>query len=271
MPAIYAHDRFGRDALSLLDGPVLELLTAQRAAFDTGLQGPDFLFYYRPYLPGNRLHKIGDRTHALTGQRFFSRCARLQQAQPDEVGRAYLCGFLCHYLLDSRLHPIINARCSLGDVIHSEAEMAFDRALLVQDGLDPFTTALGENLDTGETALLARDIRRFFSTLSAAQIEEGLRGMSGFQKFLLMPNMAKRTAVNALLCLLGPGRRNIAGHIMSREPIEALNGMVAELEAAYAAVLTKAPACIGALLAAIDGKAPLPAADFAPNFEGVTA
>ena len=48
MPAIYAHHRFGNLILPGLPADVRGAIMRNRSLFDAGLQGPDFLFYYKP-------------------------------------------------------------------------------------------------------------------------------------------------------------------------------------------------------------------------------
>ena len=147
MPAMYAHDRFGQDVITKLSGTLEELVTVERVAFDLGLQGPDLLYYYQPLLP-NSIQKIGGRVHNMSGGRFLTRCAKVQRRESNDQGLAYLMGSVCHYALDVACHPIVEHRCKAGDFVHTEIEMAFDRALMVRDGLDPLTVAIGGNLET---------------------------------------------------------------------------------------------------------------------------
>ena len=48
----------------------------------------------------------------------------------DPVLRAYLYGFLCHYILDSECHPYISEYMEEHDLGHLEIETEFDRYLM---------------------------------------------------------------------------------------------------------------------------------------------
>lgn len=221
MPAIYAHDRFGQDVITRIGGTVKELVETRRLAFDLGIQGPDLLFYYKPLIP-NDIQKIGARIHNMPGRRFFNRCGLIQRGCGEDDLLAYLMGAVCHYTLDVMLHPAVEQRCEAGDVIHTEVEMSFDRSLMVRDGLDPLTVPVGDNLESDEMPELAEGIRLFYPPLTAGHILRAARSMVQFQRWMLMPNQAKRTAVSGALLVTGSMRRSLMGHIMTREPVAAL-------------------------------------------------
>lgn len=146
MPSVLTHDLFGRDAY----GPVaLELgfaTTAEMDAFLLGNQGPDPLFY----LVGNPLFdpqsRVGERLHDEEPSALF--CA-LRASLDGMEGparrpvRAYIAGFLCHYLLDRTSHPLILAQqralcaspaaglpCALASTVHANIEREIDEMML---------------------------------------------------------------------------------------------------------------------------------------------
>lgn len=109
MPAIITHDFFGRDIYGLLcncigDSP------EEIDAFLLGCQGPDPLFYtvispdLRPY------EHLGDVMHTKKTTDLLCALKNSLSALSDAelaVGRAFALGFLCHYTLDSTMHPYI--------------------------------------------------------------------------------------------------------------------------------------------------------------------
>lgn len=147
MPAILTHDFFGQDAYG--DAmQVVDLLTSdQRDAFLLGNQGPDPYFYtvIAPWLPKEVRH-LGDTMHhdAPTALLLALRSA-VDALPPEEVGvgRAYAAGFLCHYLLDSTMHPLVffwqYGLCDAGvpgldrsdhGEVHAEVERDLDEMVL---------------------------------------------------------------------------------------------------------------------------------------------
>lgn len=148
MPAILTHDFFGKDAY----GPamdVVDLVTPdERDAFILGNQGPDPLFYLNvvPKAPWDAFKDLGTTLHhdAPTSVMLALRQA-VDKAPYEEqpVVRAYAAGFLCHYLLDSAMHPLVyfwqdgitsagveNLDASDGVIVHAEIERDFDEMVL---------------------------------------------------------------------------------------------------------------------------------------------
>ena len=62
MPAIYAHDTFGKLVSKQLPKEIQDIIKTYPSAFRIGLQGPDPLFYHRPYA-SNDVKKEGSRMH----------------------------------------------------------------------------------------------------------------------------------------------------------------------------------------------------------------
>ena len=250
MPAMYAHDRFGQDVITKLSGTLEELVTVERVAFDLGLQGPDLLYYYQPLLP-NSIQKIGGRVHNMSGGRFLTRCAKVQRRESNDQGLAYLMGSVCHYALDVACHPIVEHRCKAGDFVHTEIEMAFDRALMVRDGLDPLTVAIGGNLETDGSFETEEVIAAFYPPLTPDHIAEAIRSARVFQELMLPQNEAKRALLQGATFLTGPAKRSLRGHIMSKKPIAALQPTVQELAGAYTRALEETPAMLEEFLLAV--------------------
>lgn len=134
MPNYYAHRRFGAQVLAALPPALAAVLEREREAFDLGLYGPDPLFFYRPLLH-SRAHVLGTSMHH---QPVRPVAQRLRQAVEDNrpFSRGYAAGFLCHFALDFRCHAYINDRNGHG-VTHSGMESELDRALMLEDGIDP--------------------------------------------------------------------------------------------------------------------------------------
>lgn len=144
MPSAYAHLKFGEEVLDLLPAALSERIRSEDAFFRIGLIGPDFLFFYRPAVP-NIVLALGRKIHADAGLRFFSHGAgvlRRRHFSPDAF--AYLCGAVCHFVLDSSCHGFISSVIERFGVGHIELENAFDRSLMYCDGKDPNGCPLGQ-------------------------------------------------------------------------------------------------------------------------------
>lgn len=147
MPAIITHDFFGRDMYE----SAKELIGAQeeeRRAFLLGNQGPDPLFFLviTPRARFKNALKIGSLMHRLDPAALLVALKEgLEAIEDDEqgVGRAFLAGFLCHYLLDRNMHPFVYSQqyalCDAGiegltrkngNDVHAEIEREFDEMIL---------------------------------------------------------------------------------------------------------------------------------------------
>jgi hypothetical protein len=109
MPAIITHDTFGQD----LYREMYEIIGESRDEFEAfllGNQGPDPLFYCLAD-PRLRAHKsLGSTMHSNKPNELLfalKRSYSILDDQNSRIGRAYALGFLCHYLLDSNMHPLV--------------------------------------------------------------------------------------------------------------------------------------------------------------------
>lgn len=145
MPAIITHDFFGRD---VYDG-LFQLIGGSKDeadAFLLGNQGPDPLFYSVITPPIARFHALGTRMHVEAPSELIAslKASIFELDEGDRaIGRAYALGFLCHYSLDSTMHPFVYANqfavCDAGvrglsradgSEVHAVIESEFDEMLL---------------------------------------------------------------------------------------------------------------------------------------------
>ena len=150
MPAIYAHDSFGRAVVSTLPPSFGSLYEQYPEAFRLGFQGPDILFYHNP-LKSNPIKKRGMSLHidAAGGDFFQKQATRLlanvkkSEAEKTDVedifkangaDAAYVAGFLCHFTLDVTCHPTIDAHDD-GELTHGKIESELDKYVRKQDGV----------------------------------------------------------------------------------------------------------------------------------------
>lgn len=145
MPAIMTHDFFGKDVYAA-HAELIGTSQSERDAFLLGNQGPDPLFYLVLTLRMRPFFSLGSTMHHLNPSKLLSALKEsLDVLEEDELptGRAYAAGFLCHYTLDSSMHPLVYqqqfALCdagvegltrSDGNEVHAEIEREFDEMVL---------------------------------------------------------------------------------------------------------------------------------------------
>ena len=148
MPAILTHDFFGRDAADTVSSQVNLISKDAHDAFMLGNQGPDPLFYLVIEPRISKASRVGDLMHhARPAKLLLSLHDALSMLTKSErpVGEAYAAGFLCHYLLDSAMHPLVfaneyaitdagieNLDRSDGSIVHAEIERELDEMVLYE-------------------------------------------------------------------------------------------------------------------------------------------
>lgn len=153
MPAAFAHYLFGKKVYKQLPKEAKQIVKENKEAYWLGLHGPDLLFYYRP-LGKNYVNQLGVELHKRIAADFFLRGKIEYEARPSYVLLSYLCGYICHYVLDSECHGYISNYMEEKGLLHSEIETDFDRSLMVEEGLDPTVyvpvTHIRHDVDTEE-------------------------------------------------------------------------------------------------------------------------
>lgn len=257
MPSSYAHDRLGRLSLSAFPPEVRAQLQHFRRMYDMGLQGPDFFFYYDP-LHQTAVGRLGGAYHEQSGREFFAAaCAAAQSG----AARAYLCGLLGHYVLDSACHDYVNRLDAEGRARHIALESEFDRALMAEDGVKtPSATSISAKLRLSREECAA--VAAFFPPATGEDVYRGVGNMRFFLRFLVSGNHARK---EKLLWMVNP---RLPDSMVPAVPVREYARMVEELHKRFDRCLARYPRMLSELLAHLNGGAPL-GADFARNFEGV--
>ncbi len=135
MPAIFTHIRFGKEVAATLPTELREVIERNPAPFYLGTQGPDILFYHKPFKrkAKNPVRKQGWDMHAESAAPFFERVAKALADEPTEAQKAYALGFLCHFTLDSQCHPFIDGS-SVNGLSHGKIEAELDKFYLQKAG-----------------------------------------------------------------------------------------------------------------------------------------
>lgn len=207
MPAIYAHYRFGKLLLPKLPADVRGAIMRHRQLFDAGLQGPDFLFYYKPTAK-NPISALARTFHQQSGATFFSAACRTLRGDAGEPEQAYLYGLLGHYCLDSLCHPFILEESREGTPGHNAIESEFERYLMALDGIKRPQTYPRSRL----LKLSKKDcsiVCKFYPATTPEQIREATSAMTRFTLLMTCSNPVHRGAAKAVLHALGSERTGL--------------------------------------------------------------
>ncbi|MBR4878596.1 MAG: zinc dependent phospholipase C family protein [Clostridia bacterium] len=124
MPAILAHFQFGMEVMSGLQGEVLDIVKNYMDEYALGLQGPDVLFFYKPYI-STKISKVGSLIHDKPGKYFFEKGKMSIRKYRDKSIAAYLIGCVCHYCFDKNAHPFVDEAAPIINQ-HHMLEAEFD-------------------------------------------------------------------------------------------------------------------------------------------------
>lgn len=103
MPAATTHVEMAKDVLRT--SPEIAKLVKNRQMFFLGSQGPDLLFFNRASILPGSTKKYGNMMHVHKVTEVISYFERYANASEDL--KSYFLGYLCHYCLDSTVHPLV--------------------------------------------------------------------------------------------------------------------------------------------------------------------
>ncbi|WNX84488.1 hypothetical protein RWV98_18235 [Agathobaculum sp. NTUH-O15-33] len=236
MADFVSHHMFGEQALHVFPTPAQKAAAKRPACFRWGCQGPDPLFYHR-LLGGSPLHKTGNRMHAeKTDELFFtlSRAVHCLSGDAREVAEAYFYGFLCHYALDSEIHPYVYCRqmqyCSADaklspSAVHCQIEGDIDCKLYRAEKHEAVTAFEPEEyyaLATDELAVLAcllhvALLRVYHENVPTKELRPAFGEMVKWQSFLYSNSRGVYRAASWIEDRLGRGAL-MTGHMKAGWP-----------------------------------------------------
>ncbi|MFI3177327.1 MAG: zinc dependent phospholipase C family protein [Eubacteriales bacterium] len=127
MPAVMTHYQLGKLVLEQLNQKERNLINQHREMFDLGTQGPDLLFFYRPY-GKNRVSSHGHMLHSEEAPVFLNHLYKIRKLE-DKARTAYIMGVCCHYALDRQAHPYVNEYAPTPEK-HQLMESSLDRLII---------------------------------------------------------------------------------------------------------------------------------------------
>jgi hypothetical protein len=109
MPATITHSFFAKDVYDILPGDIKNNLNLNRCKMFA--QSTDSLMFYNLFsiMPGKKIRHFQSYFHTHQSQEFFINLLRFIHDNniKDKDVYSFLVGFICHYALDSTLHPYI--------------------------------------------------------------------------------------------------------------------------------------------------------------------
>ncbi len=214
MPSTYAHYTFGERILPGLPHSIQNIVAEHETAYHIGLHGPDILFYYHPLIK-NPVNRAGHRIHKEPASFFLGHAAKAIRESEDEKALAYILGFICHFVLDSRCHPYIEEVIKATTLSHSKIETEFDRSLMLKAGLDPLKYNPGAHIVPDRS--LAAHIEKLYINITREQIYKSIVFMRHYTALLACPQNIVRCVIKGLMKITG-NHSSIGEMIMDKTP-----------------------------------------------------
>ncbi|MGN0164743.1 MAG: zinc dependent phospholipase C family protein [Lachnospiraceae bacterium] len=226
MPSTYAHKKFGALVYKKLSKNVKELIADNYECFLAGLHGPDVLFFHVPGF--NRdVAAVGRRMHKQSFELMYDNATDVLIMNYDDDKMAYFMGCICHYMLDSACHPLVNAAIKETGMTHGKIEVEFDRYLMEGDGNTPFAYPAWAHLPV--MSEVAQAAAPFYPEISKEDYLVALTSM----KAVLMTCGTRNDSLRHALCTLMEKTGNeakISSLLMSKQKSRMIRKNVKELK-----------------------------------------
>lgn len=211
MPAIYAHNQFGNRVLQQLDAKKRALILKYLRQFRIGLQGPDYLFFYKP-LSKNPISRVGYALHEEPAAGFMEHAREvIRENGTDSPEYAYILGFICHFSLNDECHPFVAEQIEKTGVGHIEIESEFEKLLMRKNGEEPLAYPVGRTFPTDRET--AECIAKFYDGVGADDARKALKSMKRYKNLLVAPGKVKRTILDTGMKLSGH-YGELQGHLL---------------------------------------------------------
>ena len=182
MPGVYAHALFGKKVYKALTGECQKTIDKYKKYYIIGLQGPDILFFHRPFY-FNAVNKTGIRVHHEHVSRFIEHAVDvIDDYGIDSPECAYVLGFICHFMLDSACHPFVLQEIERTGIDHISIETEFEAELMRSGGKNPYDYDLRRLLPYDKE--MAYPISHVYKNISAGRVMEAISVMR-LGKYLL--------------------------------------------------------------------------------------
>lgn len=213
MPALYAHNKFGKFVIPKLSDNAKNTIRKYPDAFRIGLQGPDFLFFY---IFKKKATKLGVNMHHQDTCCFFNHAQRvIRKHGIDSPEYSYILGFICHFTLDNVCHPYVNKFMRDTNCGHVEIEGDLEHYILTLDGHAPESYPMDKLVPNYKN--VASCMAPFYPQLNQKEIYHSLCMMRYMKKLFVASGRIKRNLlIFAMKFTLH--YRQLKGHIIMPNP-----------------------------------------------------
>lgn len=219
MPDVLTHILFAeRVKDKLADGNIRHFIHDNEKLYNLGAQGPDILFYYKPWNPyGRAIRETGENMHHMKTALFFKDAIKLLSKSTGsyyEELLVYILGFLSHYYCDKSIHPYVYSMIKAGcynfgtgrtKLNHYDIEATMDSRLWLREKGMPVTKVMNSGMLNVEPLpdVVADYLSNFiYSALSGIindfEIRKAVKNMIKIFEILYDPKNKKKKIINKL-------------------------------------------------------------------------
>ncbi|MFD1849983.1 zinc dependent phospholipase C family protein [Oceanobacillus bengalensis] len=208
MPNIWTHILFCEEVVDTVNQT---LLSAKNEAYlKLGAQGPDPFFYYNfwPWIKEEPIHKIGNALHTRNCGNFLVDLVNSVKDQNERM-KAYVTGFVTHYILDKNTHPYIHYHAGYEESKHQKLEITIDTIMMKRfHHVNTWKTQVYKEIDVGHsldkdiTALLYNRINEHYPDIkqdSPSYINKAYKDMLLALRILFDPYGWKNTLFKSFI------------------------------------------------------------------------
>ncbi|KXO15802.1 zinc dependent phospholipase C family protein [Peptoniphilus sp. GNH] len=240
MASIYTHNRFGIEIIKSLNDNLRSIANTYRDLFLFGNQGPDLYFFN--VLEGMKKDAPGTYIHDRPGKDFIAKNKNLLKDKGlDSPYGAYMMGSICHFILDSHIHPYVNALIK-GDYSHLDIESELDRYYMLKDGLDPFKFDLDKLLPANSLAKYVFSFYDGYPHVTLKSTEKAIANFKRIKRIFKPTSLAKEKFFLTLLKLAGLSMFN--GQVLRQVPFEEASNSNEILTKIFDNTLLEAPSLL---------------------------
>ncbi|WP_039856541.1 zinc dependent phospholipase C family protein [Peptoniphilus sp. oral taxon 386] len=264
MANLYTHNKFGLMLRDNLREDLKEIAYKYEAEYLIGQQGPDPFYFNTSFI----IHKIklANEIHSKSFIDFLNRNKNLiMNEKIDSPVSAYFLGSICHFILDSKIHPDVNALIT-SDYSHCDIEYELDRYFLIADDSDP--KRFKEYNLIPNTNAICKNIYPLYESYNVSfnDVKNSLSGFRSWKKFFHCESKIKENFLLSLMDLLGV-KKDYSGQILRAVPFKESKHSNEVLSDIFYSSLKSAPKLIDNIFNVIF-EDDLPAKDFYINYEG---
>ena len=198
---------------------------------------------------------MGFSMHSKSAADFFVPALNILKNTDDKSGyRAYIYGFVCHFILDSVCHWYVEDAIEETGVPHTWIEGDFDRMLMIRDGLDPVKYMTACHIVPSEENAFV--ISEFFPAVTKEDAEKSLKDMIFYSRLLRCANPFKRAFILGGIKVMGASEF-LSGMVIRKKANEKCEDAVKALDLLFTKALDEAVKYLAEFEAAIETDAPL--------------